>query len=137
VRLELDRSAPLVDIWLRVIFGAIGVAAVVAAKVFPFGVLPSMCGLKLTTGLPCLACGMTRSWIHLAHGHPLAAFVQNPLGALLFLATAGTLIYLVARQLGMPAVRLKTGDREAWVLRGLAIVGVVANWLYVIFTGVA
>lgn len=122
---------------MLVLLAPIGAAALVAARFFPFQALPTMCTFKLLTGQPCLACGMTRSWIHLAHGHPLAAVTQNPLGAALFVLVAVTLLYLVLRRLGLPALRLQTSNAEAWTLRGLIIGGIVVNWLYVALARVA
>jgi len=126
-----------VDAWLLILLAPIGAAAQLAARFFPFQALPTMCTFKLTTGQPCLACGMTRSWIHLAHGHPLAAMAQNPLGSSLCLLTAATLLYLGLRRLGLPAVRLDTSNREAWTIRGAIIGAVLLNWVYVAVTGVA
>jgi hypothetical protein len=137
VRIHADRSAPQADPWLLILLAPIGAAALLAARFFPFSALPTMCTMKLMTGQPCLACGMTRSWIHLAHGHPLAAVAQNPLGAILFAVTAVSLLYLLLRRLGLPALRLDTSNAEAWLIRGLVIGGIVVNWLYVAVTRVA
>ena len=137
MRIHADRDAPQADPWLLILLAPIGVAALLAARFFPFSALPTMCTMKLLTGQPCLACGMTRSWIHLAHGHPLAAVAQNPLGALLFAATALALVYLLARRLGLPALRLKASNAEAWLVRGVLIGGIIVNWLYVAVTRVA
>lgn len=137
MRIHADRAAPQADPWLLILLAPIGAAALLAARFFPFSALPSMCTFKLLTGQPCLACGMTRSWIHLAHGHPLAAVAQNPLGASLFLVTAITLAYLLLRRIGLPALRLEMSNAEAWTIRGLVIGSVVVNWLYVAITRVA
>ena len=117
MRLELEREAPQVDPWVKGLLAAIGVAAVLAARLFPFSALPTMCAFKLVSGQPCLACGMTRSWIHMAHGRVL---------------------YLAVRTVASsPAVRLKASSKEAWVLRVVVITLTVVNWLYVVFSGVA
>ncbi len=138
MRLELEREAPQVDPWVKGLLAAIGVAAVLAARLFPFSALPTMCAFKLVSGQPCLACGMTRSWIHMAHGRVGAAFVQNPLGTALFVTLAGTVLYLAVRTVASsPAVRLKASSKEAWVLRVVVITLTVVNWLYVVFSGVA
>ncbi len=47
------------------------------------------CGFLMTTGLPCPTCGMTTSFAFMARGHAVAAFEQQPAGALLALLTAG------------------------------------------------
>jgi hypothetical protein len=46
------------------------------------------CTLYEATGLPCATCGMTTAFAHAADGHQLAAFIVQPAGALLALATA-------------------------------------------------
>jgi hypothetical protein len=56
-----------------------------------FGLAP--CSFVLTSGLPCPTCGMTTSFAHMMHGHPLAAFKVQPAGAILCLLTAGTCVF--------------------------------------------
>lgn len=137
MRLHLDRDAPPPDPWLVGLLAPLGVLALLAARSFPFSMLPTMCTFKALTGQPCLACGMTRSWIHLVHGHPLAAIAQNPLGSLLAVATIAALGYAALRQAGLPALRLQASHAEAWTLRGLAIAAIMSNWVYVATMGVA
>lgn len=65
-----------------------------------FGV--PLCGFRIVTHLPCLACGMTRSFIALAHLDPARAAFYHPLGLILFpltLALAALLITPVPRRL--------------------------------------
>ncbi len=40
------------------------------------------CFLKSLTGIPCVSCGITRSVIHILHGHIIEAMLINPLGLL-------------------------------------------------------
>lgn len=56
----------------------------------------SICVLKITTGLPCPACGSTRSVLLIMNGNPQAAFFMNPLGFLytLFLLAAPLLLFV-------------------------------------------
>lgn len=46
--------------------------------------VPELCSYHVITGLDCPGCGMTRSFISLAHGRWLDAFHYHPLGAILF-----------------------------------------------------
>ncbi len=46
--------------------------------------VPELCSYHVITGLDCPGCGMTRSFISLAHGRWLDAFHYHPLGAVLF-----------------------------------------------------
>lgn len=46
--------------------------------------MPSICAFHNFTGLPCPGCGLTRSWVSMAHGQFANAFVWHPLGPFLF-----------------------------------------------------
>ena len=52
------------------------------------------CLFLAVTGLPCPACGMTTAFVHVAHGRLLDAFVAQPFGALLALASLAGLAAL-------------------------------------------
>ena len=54
--------------------------------------MPSICLFHNLTGWPCPGCGLTRSWVSMAHGHFADAFVWHPLGPLLF---SSALIYTI------------------------------------------
>ena len=60
--------------------------------VFPLGHF-FFCPFKMLTGYDCPLCGMTRSFVHLAHRDMAAAFAANPAGLVLFFAM---LVYLAA-----------------------------------------
>jgi hypothetical protein len=71
-----------------------GAAAILVglAIALPRGVLrdePAICPFRRATGLPCPACGLTRSWQAAAHLHPRDSFGYHPLGAVTLLAAAG------------------------------------------------
>jgi len=44
---------------------------------------PVLCLFRMTTGLPCPGCGMTRAWCELCHGHVGASLALHPVGFLL------------------------------------------------------
>jgi len=50
--------------------------------------IPELCGVKRLTGYPCPGCGLTRSWVYLAHGDWRTALSMNVLGPILFLTAA-------------------------------------------------
>ena len=47
-----------------------------------------LCPFRRLTGLPCPACGLTRSWQAVGHGRLGEGFEQHPLGPLAFTAAA-------------------------------------------------
>lgn len=53
------------------------------------------CGFILTTGMPCPTCGMTTSFALMMHAKPIEAVLTQPAGAVLCLATMGTLLLSV------------------------------------------
>jgi len=75
--------------------GALGVL-LLAAVMTPsddaltlFGVeIPMVCTIRRLTGMSCPGCGLTRSFVYMAHGAPLAAFRMNLLGPPLFAVVA-------------------------------------------------
>ena len=106
------------------------------AAFFPFYRVPDGCLVKIAWGVPCPACGMTRSWIHLAHGRLFAAVRQNPLGTVLALVAAALVVYAIA-DLIWPRARpwLQLSTREALgLLAGGALIGCL-NWAYGIWSG--
>lgn len=56
---------------------------------------PVLCPFRVTTGLPCPACGSMRAWVALAHGDVGGAMAHNPFASGLFALT----VVLLARQL--------------------------------------
>jgi hypothetical protein len=112
-------------------FGAIALLALAAARFFPFHLMPIACPLRAGTGVPCLTCGMTTAMTSMARGDFARAFAANPLGVALFLVCALTALYALARFLGLPALRVDLGPRDARVLRIAAVATVAANWMFV------
>jgi uncharacterized protein DUF2752 len=105
-------------------FGLVALCA--AAALDPTAVEhgPVLCPFRLVTGLPCPGCGLTRSWVYLAHGHWGESFTANPFGvvALLFVVVAVLPTALcVVRRRSFPTLRRLFDGRVVWV--------VVAAWL--------
>ena len=65
--------------------------------------LPSICAFHNVTGWPCPGCGLTRSWVSMAHGHVSASLIWHPLGPLLFLMTLGYTIWSGWHALARPS----------------------------------
>jgi len=137
VRLELRRLAPgEVDhelIWGSIFF-ALAAAALLLSRVPGVG-LP--CWFHAVSGWPCPACGLTRAGVALANADPRAAFLVNPLGAIVMLVVGAwsvAALALVALRLPRPRVEL-TRRWEANALRAVVVAVVLVNWSYLIAHG--
>lgn len=113
------------------VFAVLGAASFLAARFLPLLSLPYVCPVKAWLGIPCLTCGMTHAFVHLAHGRVLAALSSSPAGALL---AAGTWAFAAA-----DAVRLAAGAPfpavPARLLRAGAAAGVailLASWAWLL-----
>lgn len=93
-----------------------------------------------TAGLfhvPCPFCGMTTAFSEMAHGRPVAAFLCQPAGALLFLscmAAFNLCVVFVIRGQWIPAL-LEKKCLNCLGSVGLAILGLA--WIYKVFTFVS
>ncbi|GAC66562.1 DUF2752 domain-containing protein [Gordonia soli] len=120
-----------------------GVAAVgVAASLSPDAVAhgPELCPFRRMTGLPCPGCGLTRSWVALAHGEVGQAFAFNVFGPLLlttviavaavgFVALVTGQTTLVARLRHRTVAKVALVVLTVWIGYGvLRIADVVAGW---------
>ena len=80
-----------------ILFLAVGsLAGLVIARVWPVASVDSgevTCLMRIVTGLPCPGCGMTRSWVHLAHGDVATAFGYNLFGPVAMAIAAGIVLY--------------------------------------------
>ena len=59
--------------------------------------LPPMCTWRRLTGMNCPGCGLTRSFVFLAHGRLMEAFSMNWFGPPMFAVVAGQLPYRLLR----------------------------------------
>jgi hypothetical protein len=90
------------------------------------------CSLRMTTGIPCLACGGTRSMMALAHGDFQEALSFNPL---IFLGVISAALWLA-----ITLIRLKyfpdSFDRPRRMPVWAIVMGIVtlfaANWIYLL-----
>lgn len=84
--------------------------------------LPETCGLYSRFGIDCPGCGLTRSFIHIAHADPLAAWRLHPLSWLLFAFVAAQIPLAIAHLRGSRSAWLKPLTRaNEWALVALAI----------------
>ncbi len=61
--------------------------------------VPILCGFRRLFGVPCPGCGLSRSFVFLAHGQVLEAFRANWMGPPLFLLVASQVPYRAWRLL--------------------------------------
>jgi hypothetical protein len=135
MRVVLDRSARRME---PIVSGGLvlaGLTLLLLARFFPFGTLPPLCTFKRFTGLPCLTCGMTRSWVAVSHGDLAQALAWNPGGAMLCLLTVLGTAYLVFRAAGAPALRLETSLAQGRAIRIGLVLGIAVNWAWVLVDG--
>lgn len=87
---------------------------------------PVICPFRRLTGLPCPGCGLTRSWVYLAHGWWRESLAAHPFGVV---AVAAALALVVAVALAV-ASRGRTAlpDLDA-VVRRPWVRAVLAAWL--------
>jgi hypothetical protein len=123
----------------ELIWGAIGLIALVAARFVPPALTDFYdCPFHTITGIPCLTCGMTRSFRHMVHGRFLDAFSLNPLGALFCIFTVLYIIYalaVTAFRLPRPRIRLETPASRLTLRLGLPGI-LLINWAYLCWHGV-
>jgi len=103
----------------------IAVAALVSPDVIQNG--PVLCPFRRVTGLPCPACGLTRSWVQFAHLNVDDAFAAHPFGPVTFLVVAALVVAVVLRRVrGHAALDLSRIARHPATLAMAAIWIVVA-----------
>ena len=93
---------------------------------------PEVCQSKRMLGWECPGCGLTRSFIHLAHGNVHASLAVHPLGWLIALFVAAQIPYRLWAMRTPGSAPL--GEKFPWVLAGTLVVLLIANWLARQFT---
>ncbi len=92
------------------------------------------CGWIMSMDVPCVTCGMTTAFSHAARGSFLQSILAQPLGFLLAMATAMTLLVAVYVALtGSQVTRMFSrlwAPRMLWLLAALA----VGSWVFKIVT---
>ena len=134
MRMILERRAQG-QIEFGVIYGGIALLLICASWFVPVLTIAPSCVFRDLTGVPCPTCGATRSVVHLARGDFFASFGMNPLVSVSFVIAALVFFYsLITLVAGIPRIGITISDREKDVLRSLAVVLVLANWCYLIFS---
>ncbi|MBN1488402.1 MAG: DUF2752 domain-containing protein [Phycisphaerae bacterium] len=130
-------------VWAVLIAGACAGTLALAASLRPdptgFGTHTqfgwSACGFLVQTGYPCPTCGMTTAFADFATGHPIRAFMHQPMGLILAAGTAVVGIVALAaaisgRVLGVNWYRVNP-VRVVWAF----VVLFIGSWAYLIVIG--
>lgn len=113
------------------VYGAVFALAFGVARFAPWLALGHGCPFRAFTGVPCATCGMTRAFVHLAHGEVGAAFGASPFGALL----AGGCWLFAAAALARFALGWRWPVLPPGAPRRLAVaalVALLANWVFLV-----
>ncbi len=89
--------------------------------------IPSTCPSQTIFGVDCPGCGLTRSFIFLAHGDWHAAYLRNRMGWLLAAAVVLQIPYRLVALLGRN--RQPLGRRLPEVFGIVLIVALIGNWV--------
>ena len=106
---------------------AVSFVGLIIARLWPMQSVDSgepTCLLRIMTGLPGPGCGMTRSWVHLAHGDVLTAFEYNVFGPLGMAVAAGIVVYTA-----VALVRRRPPERVLDVVDPRIAAALVAVWI--------
>ena len=121
---------------LGTVFLAVGVVTALGVGLLHLDQSPvGFCAFKAVTGWPCLTCGTTRAFGRLFALDLPGAFVMNPLATALVLALVPWGIADVVLALRGRGLVLDLSPAAGRVVRVLAVVALLVNWLYLIMDG--
>ncbi len=116
-----------------IIYGGIALVMLGVGRLLPILSFAPDCVFKGLTGLPCPACGSTRSVVHIAHGDILSALAMNPLTTLCLMAAIAFIIYsLMSAAFDLPRINVILADKEKNVMRAGVAMILLAHWAYLI-----
>jgi hypothetical protein len=92
--------------------------------------LPQTCACRAIFGIPCPACGLTRSFVHLAHGRIVESWQAHHFGWLLAGAVLLQFPYRLAA-LRRPQRQILPRHFTRWFAT-IVIALLVANWIFVL-----
>lgn len=84
--------------------------------------LPELCQSKRIFGIDCPGCGLTRSFIFMAHGEASAAFSIHPTGALMFVGVVIAIPFLATN-----AIWIYRGNRSLVSELGISVIVLVVT----------
>ncbi len=87
------------------------------------------CLFHTVTGVPCLLCGMTRSFVYTAHGNLSAAVRMHMLGPAMFFIACAACVYLAAAVVTGYRVRLDVSPLSRRIFSWSVLAVFVAFWI--------
>jgi hypothetical protein len=99
----------------------------VAVALLPGWPLPEVCQSKVLLGIECPGCGLTRSFVHLAHGDVAASLAIHPLGWLVALFVVAQIPYRLWAIATHSAAPL--GERVPWIITGVIAALLIIVWI--------
>ncbi len=134
MRIMLKKRAPG-QIEFGIIYGGIVLLALLAGRFLPVLALAPSCVFKALSGVPCPTCASTRTIVYLSHGDIASAFFMNPLVLAGVLAALVYLFYsLFTFFFIVPRIVVALSGKEKDWIRALAVLLILANWLYLLIT---
>ena len=134
---QYGKESPELD--AELVWGGVGLFVLLVARLVPGPLIDwYKCPWHAHTGIPCLTCGMTRSYRHLVRLDFAEAFTISPLGAVLAILTVAFVLYaLVVVLFRLPRPRLRVESRAArWAFRLGVPLAFLLNWFYLLYHGV-
>jgi hypothetical protein len=103
----------------------------------PWGrwVIPETCAMHARLGVDCPGCGLTRSFIHLAHGRAKQAWELNPVSLGLFAFVVAQIPLAFAYALRLPWRRLETWTRWNQIMLMSLMAALMLQWLWRLVRG--
>ena len=126
-RVHLASRVSLGERALVLVLAAISLVGLVIARAWPVPAVESgdpTCIMRIMFNLPCPGCGMTRAWVHTAHGNLGTAFEYNLFGPIGMAAAAGLVLFTV-----YSLVRRRPPERLLSLLNPRWLVALVGVWL--------
>lgn len=106
------------------VLGAVGLAIAAMWPVRSVNGGQPTCIVRLLFDLPCPGCGMTRAWVHAAHGDLAGAFWLNPFGLVLMAMAAFAAIYVA-----WALVRRRPPERMLDLVRPRPVLTLFSLWI--------
>ncbi|MBI5251316.1 MAG: DUF2752 domain-containing protein [Desulfomonile tiedjei] len=90
--------------------------------------LMDTCLSRRVLGISCPGCGLTRSFVAMAHGETRAAFRYNPMGPILFVVCCFQIPYRLAAYFGN--ARMKGIEDRVGIVTWLIVGGLLIFWAF-------